>query len=303
MEECMKDGMFCYKYPRPAVATDCVVFAFDGKELQVLLIQRGGEPYKGMWAFPGGFLNMDETVEEGARRELLEETSFVPGVLEQFHTFSKVDRDPRERVLSVAFYALAKFAEVRGGDDAVDARWFPVDQLPKLAFDHAEIFQMALERLREKIHFEPVGFELLDESFSIPQLQRLYEAILGTRFDRRNFHRKILQFGILEPVKTEPGEKKKVDYDAVWESKLVIRDVNQLFCAEPPGEYYACPSYSKSKKTSNDSICSDIRPIESVAEDAAVVHNAEVGRKPQKFRFNLLEYLKLKKNKNFRLEF
>lgn len=301
MEECMKDGMFCYKYPRPAVATDCVIFAFDGKELQVLLIQRGGEPYKGMWAFPGGFLNMDETVEEGARRELLEETSFVPGVLEQFHTFSKVDRDPRERVLSVAFYALAKFAEVRGGDDAVDARWFPVNQLPQLAFDHAEIFQMALERLREKIHFEPVGFELLDESFSIPQLQRLYEAILGTQFDRRNFHRKILQLGILEPV---TAEERPACCAAPPKSsvKLMKRDIGELFCAEPMAQYHAGSTTLKMKEDNPD--WKPMAEVSAVAEEGVCyARSGDVGRKPQKFRFNLLEYLKLKKNKNFRLEF
>ncbi len=187
-----------YKYEHMAVTTDCVIFTYEDWKLKVLLVRRGGEPYKGQWAFPGGFLKMDETAEEGARRELREETGLVPSAIGQLGVFSDVDRDPRERVITIAWYALVKPSEVVGGDDAAEAAWFPVDALPPLAFDHREIFETAMEQLRRDIHFQPVGFDLLDEEFTIPDLQRLYEAILGVKFDRRNFQRKLIASGILE---------------------------------------------------------------------------------------------------------
>ena len=187
-----------YKYEHMAVTTDCAIFTYEDWKLKVLLVRRGGEPYKGQWAFPGGFLKMDETAEQGARRELREETGLVPSAIGQLGVFSDVDRDPRERVITIAWYALVKPSEVVGGDDADEAAWFPVDALPPLAFDHRKIFEAAMERLRRDIHFQPVGFDLLDDEFTIPDLQRLYEAILGVKFDRRNFQRKLLAAGILE---------------------------------------------------------------------------------------------------------
>ena len=180
-------GTYTYDYPRPAVTTDCVIFGYDGKELKVLLIERGIEPFKGCWAFPGGFLNMDEDALAGARRELKEETGLEDAFIEQFHTFSEPGRDPRGRVITIAHYALVKIQEVEGGDDAAQARWFPIGEVPPLAFDHDRILRMAMSRLKEKIHFEPVGFELLPDVFTMPQLQNLYEAILEVHFDRRNF--------------------------------------------------------------------------------------------------------------------
>ena len=190
-------NQYCYKYPHPAVTTDCVIFGFDGERLQVLLIERGIEPYKGRWAFPGGFLKMDETAEEGALRELKEETGLEGAYMEQFHTFSVPERDPRERVITIAYYALVKIQEVKGGDDAVSARWFPLDEIPSLAFDHDYILRMATQRLREQIHFQPIGFELLPEKFTIKELQLLYESILGINFDRRNFAKKMTHLEIL----------------------------------------------------------------------------------------------------------
>ena len=138
---------YCYKHPHPAVTTDCVVFGRDGDSLKVLLIERGNEPFKGKWAFPGGFMNIDETAEECARRELFEETGLDCPCLTQFHAFTDVGRDPRERVISIAYYAFTDISEVRGGDDAAKARWFPLDRLPELAFDHAKILNMALEHI------------------------------------------------------------------------------------------------------------------------------------------------------------
>ena len=193
----MEENMYCYKYPHPAVTTDCVIFGFDGERLQVLLIERGIEPYKGKWAFPGGFLKMDETAEEGALRELREETGLERAYIQQFHTFSDPHRDPRERVITIAYYALVKIQEVHGGDDAASASWFPLSEIPSLAFDHDYILRMATQRLREEIHFQPVGFELLPEKFTLKELQALYEAILGISFDRRNFAKKMLHLEIL----------------------------------------------------------------------------------------------------------
>lgn len=196
----MEEKRFCYKYPHPAVTTDCVIFGFDGVKLQVLLIQRGIEPYKGKWAFPGGFVKMDETAEQGALRELEEETGLKGAFIEQFHTFSDPDRDPRERVITIAYYALVKLQDVKGGDDADNAKWFPLDDVPKLAFDHDLILRTAQARLRESIHFKPVGFELLPEKFTLKELQTLYEAVLEVHFDRRNFAKKMLRNGLIEQL-------------------------------------------------------------------------------------------------------
>ena len=189
---------YCYKYPHPAVTTDCVIFGFDGQQLKVLLIKRGIDPYQGHWAFPGGFLRMDETAEQGALRELKEETGLENAFVEQLGAFSEVKRDPRERVITIAFFALVNIQDVKGGDDAAEADWFRIDDMPMLAFDHDHILRVAQKLLREKIHFEPIGFELLPKVFTMPQLQTLYEAILDVKFDRRNFARKFLTLGLLD---------------------------------------------------------------------------------------------------------
>ncbi len=190
---------YTYEYPRPAVTTDCVIFGFDGKNLNILLIERGCEPYVGSWALPGGFLQMDETVEECALRELKEETNVSEVFLEQFHVFSNVNRDPRGRVLTVAFYALVRQSdyEVISGDDATRAQWFEQDELPPLAFDHDDIIRLAKERLRERLRTKPIAFKLLNDRFSISELQRLYEVILNTTYDRRNFYRKAISNNFL----------------------------------------------------------------------------------------------------------
>lgn len=209
MEE--KAHTYTYKYPHPSVTTDCVIFGFDGTKLKVLLVERGIEPFKGRWAFPGGFLNMDESAEKGALRELEEETGLKGAYIHQFHTFSDPQRDPRERVITIAYYALVRMQEVKGGDDAADARWFALDEVPQLAFDHDQILRMAEKTLRQQIHFEPVGFELLPEKFTIKELQNLYEAILDVRFDRRNFYNKMKRLGLLEQTDetTNPSQKKE----------------------------------------------------------------------------------------------
>lgn len=200
----MKEKNYCYKYPHPAVTADCVIFGFDGVGIKVLLIQRGIEPYKGKWAFPGGFMNIDETIEECAKRELEEETGLKTTSVEQFYTFSDVNRDPRERVITVAHYALVRLEEVKGGDDAMSAQWFAMNEIPSLAFDHDRILRMAVNRLKERICFEPIGFELLPEIFTMSALQNLYEAILEMKFDRRNFYNKMLKLGILSEAEERP---------------------------------------------------------------------------------------------------
>ena len=196
-----------YDYPRAAMTADCILFGFDGQELNVLLIRRGIEPYKGQWAFPGGFLRMDETIDTCASRELKEETTLEHTYMKQFGIYSDVERDPRGRVITTAFYALVPMEAVHGEDDAAEARWFALKNVPPLAFDHDRILQDATNRLREDLHFRPIGFELLPETFTVPQLQRLYEAILNVRFDRRNFMKKIIATGILEATtdKEEPN--------------------------------------------------------------------------------------------------
>ena len=200
----MKEKNYCYKYPHPAVTSDCVIFGFDGVGIKVLLIQRGIEPYKDKWAFPGGFMQIDETVEECAKRELEEETGLKTTSVEQFYTFSDVNRDPRERVITVAHYALVRLEEVKGGDDAMSAQWFAMNEIPSLAFDHDRILRMAVNRLKERICFEPIGFELLPEIFTMSALQNLYEAILEMKFDRRNFYNKMLKLGILSEAEERP---------------------------------------------------------------------------------------------------
>jgi 8-oxo-dGTP diphosphatase len=194
---------FTYQYPRAALTVDCVVFGFDEGDLKVLLIERGLEPFKGRWALPGGFVRVDETLDVAARRELQEEAGLTNIFLEQLYTFGSVDRDPRERVVSVAYYALVNLSEhaAKAATDAANARWFPVSEVPRLAFDHTKILETAIERLKGKVRYQPIGFELLPPRFTLSQLQHLYEAVLGTELDKRNFRKKVLSFGLLVPLK------------------------------------------------------------------------------------------------------
>ncbi len=190
---------FTYKYARPSLTVDCVVFGLDQEDLKILLIQRDRDPFQGEWAIPGGFVDMHETPEEAAIRELEEETGLTQIYLEQLYTFGGVKRDPRERVVSVAHYALVNIEgnEVKASSDARNAAWFSLCDIPKLAFDHEDILQMAIDRLRGKMVYQPIGFELLPEKFTLTQLQKLYEIILEKKIDKRNFRKKILKMDIL----------------------------------------------------------------------------------------------------------
>ncbi len=198
---------YSYEYPRAALAVDCVVFGLDVSDLKVLLIQRRIPPFQHAWALPGGFVRVDETLDVAARRELSEEAGVTDVYLEQLYTFGDIGRDPRERVVTVAYYALAKLSDhrIRAATDAMGVGWFALDDLPKLAFDHDSIVTAAHERLRGKVRYAPVGFELLPPRFSLTQLQRLYEIILGTELDKRNFRKKLLSMDLL--VETDELEQ------------------------------------------------------------------------------------------------
>ena len=166
---------YTYEYPRPSVTVDCIIFGFDVKSsLKVLLIQRGREPFKDKWALPGGFVDMEETLEEAALRELEEETGLRNIFIEQLYTFGEPGRDPRGRVISVAYFALVNLIEhdVKASSDAKNAQWFELDKIPPLAFDHEDILSVAVKRLRAKVRYQPIGFELLPEQFPLSQLRK-----------------------------------------------------------------------------------------------------------------------------------
>jgi len=192
------------KPPAVRVAVDLVIFTVRDGALQVLLIERGVPPYQGQWALPGGFVLERETLEEAARRELAEETGLRDVYLEQLYTFGDPGRDPRGRTIAVAYYALTPPAEPRASTDAAKAAWHPAARTPKLAFDHAGILKTGLERLRAKLGYSTVGFELLPKQFTLSELQGLYEAILERPLDKRNFRKKILSLDLLKPQ----GEKR-----------------------------------------------------------------------------------------------
>lgn len=201
---------YTYDYPRPSVTVDCVIFGLDAQQkVNVLLIQRKNNPFAGQWAMPGGFVDMDEDLETAALRELEEETGVHDLFIEQLFTFGAPDRDPRGRVISVAYYALVNLEHhpIEAASDARKVQWFPVNDVPTLAFDHAHIFRVALERLRAKVRYQPIGFELLPPIFTLTQLQNLYENILGinTGLNKRNFRTRILKMGVLQEVGMQEG--------------------------------------------------------------------------------------------------
>jgi len=193
---------YTYDYPRPSVSVDCVVFGLDEGDLKVLLIQRADKPFAGRWALPGGFVNMNEDLDAAARRELNEETGLVCDFLEQLYTFGEPKRDPRGRVITIAYYALLRRTEhiIQSGSDARDARWFSLHSLPPLAFDHDQILLTAHRRLQSKVRYQPIGFNLLPVKFTLTELQKLYETILDRPLDKRNFRKKVLSLDILEEL-------------------------------------------------------------------------------------------------------
>jgi len=185
------------------VAVDIVIFTIYEKKLRVLLVKRGIPPFAGQFAIPGGFVLASESLDEAALRELKEETGVADVYLEQLYSFGDPDRDPRGRIISVAYFALiaADHSRVAAGSDAVDAQWWAVRDLPALAFDHRKIFDYALERLRNKLEYTTVGFQLLPKRFSLGELQEVYEAVLDKKLDKRNFRRKLELLKILRPTR------------------------------------------------------------------------------------------------------
>ena len=203
MTERIATGPYTYAYPRPAVTVDIILFTFMDADLKVLLIRRGAPPFAGRWALPGGFVNIDEDLEDAALRELSEETAVENIYLEQLYTFGAPDRDPRGRVITVAYFALlsndqAEGLHIQAGDDASQTGWWSIYDLPELAFDHGRVLHYAIQRLRWKLEWTALGFLLLPEEFTLSELQRVYETVLNEPIDKRNFRRKMLAANVLE---------------------------------------------------------------------------------------------------------
>jgi len=198
---------YTYEYPHPAVTVDVVVFTVENDDLKVLFIQRDQEPFKGQWAFPGGFVDIDERLSDAAKRELKEETGVSVNFLEQFYTFGRPDRDPRERIITVAYYALIPSDQLAlvAGDDARDAQLFSTNELPPLAGDHGNIFRVAKQRVTERLNDADFAFRMLPETFTMYELRRVYELFLGETLDKRNFIKKMNALDQIE----ETGEKRE----------------------------------------------------------------------------------------------
>jgi 8-oxo-dGTP diphosphatase len=184
------------------LSVDAVVFGYEEGNISVLLIKRKYDPFKGQWAIPGGFVINNESLEEAVERELFEETGIKINYLEQLYTFGKPDRDPRGRVVSIAYFGLVRpdAFKLYASTDAEQAQWFNINDLPKLSFDHKEILKTAIERLQGKITYEPIGFELLDKKFPFSDLEKLYTTLLGREIDRRNFRKKIVGLNVLDEL-------------------------------------------------------------------------------------------------------
>lgn len=212
---------------------DCVIFGFDDGELKILLIKRNEEPFKDWWALPGNIIEHDQSIDLAAERILYELTGLKDIFMEQFHTFGDVNRHPQGRVITVAYYAMIRLNGTKElkpvSNYASKAVWIPVNDLPKLAFDHEKIFARGFEKIRNKISYQPIAFELLPEKFTLTQLQQLYEVILNKKLDKRNFRKKMLNYGILK----ELNEKQKgVSYRAAKLYKFDKRKYAKLFQKE-----------------------------------------------------------------------
>lgn len=184
------------------LSVDAVVFGYEEGTISVLLIKRKYDPFKGKWAIPGGFVHNEESLEEAVERELKEETGVEINYLEQLYTFGIPSRDPRGRVVSIAYFGLIRsnVFQIFASTDAEEVKWFKINALPDLSFDHQEILNIAIKRLQGKITYEPIGFELLDEKFPFSDLEKLYTTLLGRPVDRRNFRKKIIKFNILDEL-------------------------------------------------------------------------------------------------------
>jgi len=198
------------EYEKPSVTVDIVIFTIEGNELKVLLVKRNVEPFKDKWAIPGGFVRIDESIEEAAKRELQEETNVKDVYLEQLYTFGDPKRDPRGRVITISYIALvnSNSMNLKASTDVSEVKLFSVSKLPTLAFDHKKIFDYGLKRLRWKFEYTTVAFSMLPKEFSLSQVQKIYEIVFNKEFDKRNFAKKILSLDILE----ERGIKRDVSH-------------------------------------------------------------------------------------------
>lgn len=192
------------------LSIDCVIFGFDNKGLEVLLIRRAIEPFRGEWALPGGFILRDEDIDNAAKRVLTDTSGIEDIFMEQFYVFGDIDRYPERRVITIGYYALVSPDKynLHPGLDTSEVNWFPYHEIKKLPFDHNKIINTALSRLRTKVRRQPVGFELLPQKFTLPKLQLLYESILDTKLDKRNFRKKLLKMNLLS--KLEEKEKDNI---------------------------------------------------------------------------------------------
>lgn len=217
----MEELKYHYKYPHPSVTTDCVIFGYDGlvHDMKVLLIKRGREPYKGKWAFPGGFLNIDESAEDCALRELYEETGLHAAHVKQLHTFSEPGRDPRERVISIAYYSFVCLQDVKGQDDVTAANWFRLDDIPPLAFDHEQMLKVAVKVIRREALFNIIGGELLGDKFSLDELRRIYEAVFCSAINKDAFYKWVVGSGRVISVQEFPGYYK---FNSVWKAVSAV---------------------------------------------------------------------------------
>jgi 8-oxo-dGTP diphosphatase len=195
-----KEWVDVTKYEHPSLTADIVIFTIQNGSLKLLLIKRKSSPFKNSYALPGGFVRMNETLDDAAKRELEEETGVKDVYLEQLYTFGDVRRDPRTRVVTIAYMALvdSERLKIRAASDASDVGWFDVDSLPPLAFDHDKIISYAIERLRSKLSYSNIAFSLLPKYFTLTQVQRIYEIILGHEIDKRNFRKKLFSLGIVK---------------------------------------------------------------------------------------------------------
>lgn len=287
---------YTYKYPRPAVTVDCCIFAFHENELSVLLIRRGIAPFKDSWALPGGFMRMDETAEEAAIRELFEETGFETNRLRQFHTYTSIYRDPRERIVTICYYTLAQIQAVKGGDDAAEARWFPVAELPPLAFDHEDIVRDALEAMKRDVYFEPIGFELLPEVFSMNELQKIIESITGVTYDRRNFYNKMRHQGFVSEIRDKDMHKPKARLNI----SLPAEDIMDEGCCMSTMPSFSSPVCMPGNGDEEDDVdffsCTkEIRECHTLGEEETPAPKAR--RSGVKYTFNAFEFLKRKNKK------
>jgi len=191
------------KREKPSVTVDIIIFTIKENDLKVLLVKRNIVPFKDVWALPGGFVLKNESLEEAARRELYEETGVKDLYLEQLYSFGEVDRDPRERVITISYFALINSDDVgiRASTDVSDVKWFSAYKHPVLAFDHKKILDYGLKRLQWKLEYTTIGFVLLPKKFTLGELQNIYEVVFNKSFDKRNFRKKVISLDIIEATK------------------------------------------------------------------------------------------------------